>query len=177
MKKLMIVLAAVAMVTAAQANTLLWGINPSYNMDDTKFANASVYLMYSAAVPTLPAPAGADESGNVNVAKFTTSDLTSGSQLLTGTMTAGAFEGNQFIDSLSGKTYFYLAVISDDGKYMAISTTTKTANMSTATSNNTLKWLGTTQMKVYTASSVPEPTSGLLMLVGLGALALRRRKA
>ena len=29
----------------------------------------------------------------------------------------------------------------------------------------------------YPASALPEPTSGILMLVGLGALALRRRKA
>ena len=177
MKKLMIVLAAVAMVAGAQANTLLWGVNSSGgSLDTTKFADATAYLMYSASAPTLPAPAGADASGNVNVAKFTTSDLTSGSQLLTGDVSAGAFDGSQFIDSLSGKTYFYLAVISDDGKYMAISTSTKTANMGTGTGNTALRWLPT-QFKVYTASSVPEPTSGLLMLVGLGALALRRRRA
>ena len=29
----------------------------------------------------------------------------------------------------------------------------------------------------YTTASVPEPTSGLLMLVGLAGLALRRRRA
>jgi hypothetical protein len=35
--------------------------------------------------------------------------------------------------------------------------------------------LGSAAQSNYT-SEVPEPTSGLLMLVGLGALALRRRK-
>ena len=36
---------------------------------------------------------------------------------------------------------------------------------------------GTQASVAWTAVSVPEPTSGFLMLVGLGALALRRRKA
>ena len=168
MKKLMIVLAALAMVAGARANTLLWGINPASSLDTTKFANATVYLMSSATAMTPP-------TATDGAASYSASDLTAGSQLLTGSMTAGAFEGNSFVDSLSGRTYFYLAVLSDDGKNLAISTTTKTVTMGTGTGNTNLKWMST-QFTVYSAS-IPEPTTGLLMLVGLGALALRRRKA
>ncbi len=169
MKKLLVVLAAIALAVGANANTLLWGINSTGgSLDTTKFADATVYLMYSSTAVTIPTTS--------KTSGFSTSDLTAGAQLLTGDMTAGAFDGSQFIDSLSGKTWFYLAAISDDGKYMAISTTTKTATMGTGTGNTALRWMPT-QFTVYGSSDIPEPTSGLLLLVGGAMLALRRKRA
>ena len=167
MKKLMFAALIAVAAVSAHANTLLWGVNPAGGaLDTTKFANATAYLMYSSSAITLPT--------STDKASYSTSDLTAGSELVSGTMTAGEFSGNNAVTSLSGKTYFYMAVISGDGKYMAISTTTKTATMANNTNNTNLKW-SAAQFKTY--GGVPEPTSGLLMLVGLGALALRRRKA
>ena len=167
MKKLMFAALVAVAAVSAHANTLLWGVNAAATLDTTKFANATAYLMSSSTAMTLPTP-------DTTKTSFSSSDLTAGTQLATGTMTGGAFEGNNFVDSLSGRTYFYVAFISDDGKNIAISTTTKTATMGTGTGNTSLKWMAT-QFNTYTAA--PEPTSGLLMLVGFGALALRRRRA
>ena len=167
MKKLIFAALVAVVAVSAHANTLQWGVNATTGtLDPTKFANATAYLMYSASAISVPT--------STDKASYSTSDLTAGSQLASGTMTGGEFSGSNLIDTLSGKHYYYMAVISSDGKYMAISTTTKTANMSTSTANTALKW-STAQFKTY--GGVPEPTSGLLMLVGLGALALRRRRA
>ena len=169
MKKLMLATLVAVVAICANANTVNWGVNNlSGTLDAEKFANATAYLFYDT-TGGLPDATGFDTKSS-----FSVTDLTKGSVLLSGDVTGGDFAGSDFVDSLSGRTYFYMAVISDDGKYLAISTTTKTASMGTGTGNTNLKWTPT-QFTTYTA--VPEPTSGLLMLVGLAGLALRRRRA
>ena len=43
--------------------------------------------------------------------------------------------------------------------------------------NNTTKTLATIQTANFTSADVPEPTSAMLLVLGLGALALRRKQA
>ena len=65
-------------------------------------------------------------------------------------------------------------LVSGDEKYMALSTTTKALNIQGGTMNVSATWLVASQTATY---AVPEPTSGLLMILGMCGLALRRRHA
>ena len=84
--------------------------------------------------------------------------------------------------------YYYAAVFtSGDDKYLFLTETYNVAvqasqitALSKSLSGSTLAADGTTTLqagKVWYTASVPEPTSGLLMLLGVAGLALRRRRA
>ena len=195
MKKLMIVMAVALCATAMQAATVSWALTSkdTFKMQDGSSAKGiTVYILNTA---------GSDYStllaGIADGSKKAT-DVTSASSYVdskaTGTSNAQAGKigsGTSFIEStIAGngkgesyslaflvfdttsdpsKTYYYVSSAQSASGYGGSSEFIQ-ANASKA------QWTSSNAGGTWTEVA-PEPTSGLLMLVGIGALALRRRKA
>ena len=80
----------------------------------------------------------------------------------------------------SNQSYnWYAIVVNGDQYYVSLTSKSSTAVADTATPA-TVTYASKTEMATasnWQTLAVPEPTSGLLMLVGLGALALRHKRA
>jgi hypothetical protein len=194
MKKLMIACFAMAIAAVAQAATVNWTITNVYSPSDSTSKAAvgsmSAWLFVTAnstdvttgiPVTTLAAVQTVLDSG----------DLTGLSSLAAAHGTnaaAGGFSGATGLTGFSSGTLTAFAVVVDstdlasaENYFLVGGGATKDATFTSATGAKTMLWGSQASITQaaggWTSTSVPEPTSGLLMLLGMAGLALRRKRA
>ena len=184
MKKLIIAAAVVCTAVFAHAAAANWRSSASGMYDGTgKSEDANLYsgaaYIFDAGVTSQAALFALIEAG-------TTIGSSTAGYVATATFDEGAFGGVQFSNGeQGGGSYtYYFVVVDDDKAYFSneksatanATATAKTVGFSGQTGSSALP-TGTGFQGAGKWSAVPEPTSGLLMLLGMAGLALRRRRA
>ena len=181
MKKLMFMLAAVAMAASVHAASVTWSTVAMYNEAGSKVADKAtvyVYLMDATAYASL-----------TDVWAMYGDDVKAGGTTADASKATGKYTHKVAIDaptSSTANTTYYAAIVvtygtGDDMKYYAEKASVTTGE----DGNGAYSTFGAGHIDSATAaasgwsaaSSVPEPTSGLLMLIGMAGLALRRKRA
>ncbi len=207
MKKLMIATCAVAFAVAAHAGCVSWTITNVYAGNTSDMVSGNAYLFSNASVASTAvvaaiqgAWAGYTTAGGDRLtgkdgmlAYLNENALGAGGTAVTWTpTTAGTYSvntgayTNEQLGLANSTEYTLYAVIFDDTianldeETKMFVTGTKTATTKGEGSTNQPFMIGnqgTRSQDPANWNNVPEPTSGLLMLIGMGALALRRRRA
>jgi hypothetical protein len=184
MKKMMIAMVAVALATVANAASVTWGSGTIYlangdkagksavtgylflvdaatyatysSMTDGKALSDAIYSAYGKDIATADASKSTTAKGIANIA-----DPTAYSNGSTAYGVILYVEGDNYMGNFA--TYTFESDL--DGEVGALSTT---IGGDIAGGTNATAW---------STAAVPEPTSGLLLLLGMAGLALRRKSA
>ena len=181
MKKLMIALAAVAVAAVAQAASVNWGGAIANGDPDTEMsAGSTAWLIwsgeaFSGVATTLDTTAGTANNGGTIVATYS----------ITGTDIENFGFMSNYAKAGSDVNGYYAILVADGSdltraSYMdmgSITGTTATSPTSSLLFNPDWDDDSYLSQGGYNTAVVPEPTSGLLMLLGMAGLALRRRRA
>ena len=185
MKKLFIAAVAVAMAIGAQAASINWsvGANTWYLSDGTTKAakNTVVYLIDGAQWSTIKT---AIDGGTTSFTTANAGIIAVGQTANTKGYVNGGTATSTALTAGTSYNFAYLVFDTSANKYFASATMTRAAydptdpvySETTAAEFDATSYT-TAGLSGGWATPAPEPTSGILMLVGLGALALRRRKA
>ena len=181
MKKLIIAAAVVCAAAMSQAATVVWGgAIATPDGGDTLPAGTQAALLYSdsafsGSATTLDnwAVGGAADNGGSVVGLYT---MTSGDQ------ENWTFSATYSKDgSVDG--YYAVLVLNDAGDYASYYNVGNVSGTTGASAPTDLKvnmeWTGGEYLTSggYTVAVAPEPTSGLLLLLGMAGLALKRKRA
>lgn len=185
MKKLMILAAIVCTAAVTQASAFTWKSYTGqkvYMMNSTDKAAAMTAYLFDSAALSQADVVSAFVAGMFDSLSYLDKTTTSGTGTIAGKPTSGAISWGETGDTLTA----YFAIVSGDNIF--ISTTASGVGQASATTMLQFKGLSTpSQAAAMDATAgfsgagwyqtVPEPTSGLLMLLGMAGLALRRRRA
>lgn len=181
MKKLIVFVIAAVAVVVAQAAAFDWSVTQVRDGWDTgaNKVDGMAYLFLVGANGVTEAGIAADISGAASSSALATT-LT-GKAIDTATMSAGAAANISGSVDASAPASLFFVVISGDNVYQSVATTVSTIETLGSTTvafgsqknatNNSAAW-----KSVGGGGDVPEPTSGLLLLVGGALLALRRKQ-
>ena len=172
MKKLMIVLAAVAYTTVSQAASVSWYLEKD---TDKTFGNLTAYVINGAnfdAVKALLTAGGETVATDFNTYVIDTVALNS----------RGA--GSSNTSDVTGSTLAWIIFADNQIKDGSTYSTTGAIDVSTYSYTPPDSAPGDLALTVASFTTrgapigdVPEPTSGVLMLLGLAGLALKRKRA
>ena len=178
MKKITIMAVAIAIGAFANAATVNWSMAGVCQPETTTAGSGyAVYLFQTSDTMTMSTIASAVEGGSF--ASIASSALANGQTLASGAFMKTGL-GNYSGTAETPYTAGFVAIVFDasafaDAENYAIAETTLT--FTSATGSKTALFSNFSANNEWQAIAVPEPTSGLLMLVGLAGLALRRRRA
>jgi len=182
MKKLIVALAMVAFAACAQAAIVNWGTSAvSFNGTTLTSKNVSLYIVgVGGAADTLVDTRSTLANPPVNKGKILAGTGSGQSSYDYNSTIAGGALWNSDSGDL-GRQYYMVLTYNDGTKDYTYTSSAVASSGLSSTSLGTVSFTFTDTIKASGTdgwvASVPEPTSGLLMLLGFAGLALRRRRA
>ena len=192
MKKLIVAVALVCAAAFAQAGTAKWTALNVQAAPSGAFTATTTYWGYvfdakTYTVDTITALLATGKDGKADLETFA-ADAIAGAA--TSQTAAGTPLGMQFVtktieSGVTGEKSYFVVLLDgaiDDAKYFQVAKVggdgAETITQTVSSGSKTFAFGDQTKNTTWTAiAGAPEPTSGMLLLLGMGALALRRRRA
>ena len=177
MKKLLVAAAIVCAAAIAQAATVNWGVSGvKADGGAAPTSGWAVMAFYTEVGAGSAAIESAIKAGTAGTLAFETTTLVNSF----GTGKVNAHDANATGITDTSKSYDFYFVVFDNADAAKADNYAMVSDLNKSYSGMDAKFKGSGTFASTTpwqTASVPEPTSGLLMLLGVAGLALRRRRA